>query len=233
MTHAALFVSLMLSFTPAPSADTCALPGLWLGQDRNAEAVGMWLEFAPDGSVVRANGRIVDGDWNLKGDVLTLTSRPSVSQRVTIKVEGDQATRKADAAVMEVARDDSGGGGRRRGSSNNNDAAAAIQAPPVAITWLDEHALTRVTPVEANQPAIVGIWGYKNKAGRTVLERYSAKRKFAVLEPLAAQRGTFTVTGSKLAVTADGATTEVPIVCGRDSFELEVNGGRMKFAKFQ
>ena len=41
---------------------TCSLPGLWLGQDRNKDGVGLWLEFAPDGSVVRAQGRIVNGE---------------------------------------------------------------------------------------------------------------------------------------------------------------------------
>lgn len=245
MTHAALFLSLILGFNAPPPAQTCSLPGLWLGDDRSKDAVGMWLEFAPDGSVVRANGRIVDGEWNLKGDVLTLTGRltpsqrkamhlesldPVVSQRVTMKVGGDQITRKADAAIMEVAREE-----RRRGQQSASAApsAADMPTPPVAIAWLDEHTLTRVTPAEAGQPAIVGVWGYKNKSGRAVLERYSAKRRFAVLEPMAAQRGTFTVAGTKLSVTADGATTEVPIVCGRDAFELEANGARMKFVKFQ
>lgn len=230
MTHAALFLSLILGFNSPPPVQTCSLPGLWLGADRGKDAVGMWLEFAPDGSVVRANGRIVDGEWALKGDVLTLTSRPSVSQRVTLKMEGDRITRKADAAIMEVAREER----RPRGASSSSQPdPSSMPAPPVAIASLDEHSLTRVTPAEAGQPAIVGIWGYKNTAGRAVLERYSAKRRFAVLEPIAAQRGTFTVAGTKLSVTADGATTEVPIVCGRDAFELEANGARMKFVKFQ
>ena len=35
----------------------------------------MWLEFAPDGSVVRAQGRIVNGEYAIKGDALVLSSQ--------------------------------------------------------------------------------------------------------------------------------------------------------------
>lgn len=196
----------------------------------------MWLEFAEDGSVVRANGRIVDGEWQLKGETLTLKSsvregalRGELSQPVAIKISGDQITRKAEAAVMEVASEETSSGRRR--VQSNPDTSRMNPQPPIA--WLDEHTIQRVTPAQANQPALVGIWGYKNKAGRPVLERYTPSRHFAVLEPLAAQRGTFKVAGNKLAVTADGATTEVPIVCGRDAFELDVNGSKLRFQKFQ
>src|SRR5687767_14667692 len=220
MTHAALFVSLILSFAPAPPAlQTCSLPGLWLGENRDKDAIGMWLEFAPDGSVVRANGRIVNGDWQVKGDVLMLESRGPMKQNVALKIEGDTLTRTAEAASWEVSRELTN---TRRGTRETNPDVSKLQQPPVAISTLEPHSLTRVTPVEPNQPAIVGIWGYKNKSGRPVLERYTAKRHFAVLEPIAAQRGTYKVEGNKLAVTADGATTEVPIVCGRNAFELEV-----------
>lgn len=241
MTHAALFVSLILTFTPTPpAAQSCSLPGLWLGQDRNKESVGMWLEFAPDGSVVRANGRIVDGDWQIKGDTLILTSQAAVAaegegverykltQHVALKVSGDAVVRTAEAAVIDVPRREV----RTSRGTRTREVAPEVLPQP-AITSLDEQPLTRVTPVEQGQPAIVGIWGYRNKAGRKVLERYSPNRHFVVLEPLAAQRGTFTVAANKLAVTADGATTEVPIICGKTSFELDVNGAKMKFAKFE
>jgi hypothetical protein len=237
MMHAALFLSLILSSNPAPLTQSCALPGLWLGHDRNQDAVGMWLEFAPDGSVVRASGKIIDGGWELKGSDLTLSTqtqagpegdRASLTQRVKVKVEGDQMTRRAEAAILEVAARETR---TSRGTRSTNVAPEVLPAPPIAI--LDEQTLSRVVAAEASQPAIIGVWGHKNKAGRPVLERYSAARRFAVLEPVAAQRGTFSVAGNKLAVTADGATTEVPILCGRESFELEVGGGKMRFVKFQ
>lgn len=238
MTHAALFVSLVLGFAPAaPAPQTCSLPGLWLGQDRNDDGVGMWLEFAEDGTVVRANGRIVDGEYTLKGDKLTLVSQPVLAdqdsrlllnQSVTFKVQGDQITRKAEAASLEVPRQEVR---TRRGT--RSEAVAPKVLPVPAITLLDEHSLSRVVAAEAGQPPLVGVWGYKNKNGRTVLERYSPNRHFAVLEPLAAQRGTFTVTGGNLSVTADGATMAVPIACTPAAFELMVNGNKMKFVKFQ
>ena len=241
MTPAALFVAFVLGFAPAPpDSQTCALPGLWLGQDRDKNAIGMWLEFAPDGAVVRAQGKIVDGAWELKGDTLTLTSqavmvaegegveRYNLTQKVAVKVTGESVSRKAEAAVVEVPKQEVR---TRRGTSERSVRPDVLPQP--AITSLEEQPLTRVTPVEPNQPAIVVIWGYKVKGGRPVLERYSASRKFAVLQPLGAQRGTFKVEGSTLSVTADGKTTDVPITCGRDTFELDVNGAKMKFVKFQ
>lgn len=238
MTHAALFVSLMLGFAPAaPAAQSCALPGLWLGQDRSDDGVGMWLEFAEDGSVVRANGRIVDGEYTVKDDKLTLVSQPRLAdqdsrlllnQTVTLKVKGDQITRKAEAATLEVPRREV-----RTSRGTRSESVAPKVLPLPAITLLDEHSLSRVVAAEPGQPPLVGVWGYKNKTGRTVLERYSPNRHFAVLEPLAAQRGTFTVADSNLSVTADGATMAVPIACTPTSFELLVNGTKMKFVKFQ
>lgn len=197
----------------------------------------MWLEFADDGSVVRANGRIVDGEYALKGDALTLVSQPSLAgegsrmvlnQRVTLKVQGDQITRKAEAATLEVPRQEVR---TLRGTSTVAVAPKVLPVP--AITLLDEHSLSRVVAAEAGQPPLVGVWGYKNKNGRTVLERYSSKGHFAVLEPLAAQRGTFTVADDNLSVTADGATMAVPIVCTPASFELVVNGNKLKFVRFR
>ena len=241
MNPAALFVAFVLGFAPAPpDTQTCTLPGLWLGQDRDKNAIGMWLEFAPDGSVVRAQGKIVDGAWELKGDTLTLTSqavmvsegegveRYNLSQKVALKVTGDAVTRKAEAAVVEVPKQEVR---TRRGTSERSVRPDVLPQP--AISSLDEQSLTRVLPAETNQPAIVGVWGYKDKGGRTVLERYTASRKFAVLQPLGAQRGTFKLDGTTLSVTADGTTTNVPITCMRDTFELNVSGGKLKFVRFQ
>jgi hypothetical protein len=241
MTPAALFVSLILTLAPAPpDSQTCSLPGLWLGQNRDQNSIGMWLEFAPDGSVVRAQGKMVDGRWELKGDTLTLSSqsaiategegveRYTVTQKVAVKVTGDAATRKAEAAVVEVPKQEVR---TRRGTSERSVRPPVLPQP--AITVLEEQPLTRVMAAEPNEPAIVGIWGYKNKTGRPVLERYTASRKFAVLEPLGAQRGTFKVEGTTLSVTADGNTTNVPITCASDYFELDVNGTKMRFVKFQ
>ena len=239
MTPAALFVSLVLNFNPAVPLQACALPGLWIGQDRDANAVGMWLEFAEDGSVVRANGRIVDGDYQLKGDTLTLTSmtgrgktgiRGEITQKVAVKIAGDEYSRTAEPAVMEIAKEERTSGRRR--TSSNPDESELPKAEP-AISMLEKHSLQRVLQAAPGQQPIVGVWGYKNKAGRTVLERYSANRRFAVLEPLAGQRGTFKVEANKLAVTADGSTMAVPIACMPDAFELDVNGTKMRFVKFQ
>lgn len=227
----ALLVAIVLSFTPpAPAGQTCTLPGLWLGADRNKDAVGMWLEFAEDGSVVRANGRIVDGKWEIKDSALILESRGPMIQRVAFKIEGDVMTRTAEAAVWEVPKELVN---TRRGTREANPDVSRMQQPVPAITNLEQHSLSRVTPAQQNQPAIVGIWGYKNKAGRPVLERFTPSRRFASLEPVVAQRGAYKVASNKLAVTADDATTEVPIVCGRNSFELDVNGMKLKFEKFQ
>ncbi len=235
MTHAALLFTFLLSSPPPPAMQGCSLSGLWLGQDRDANAVGMWLEFGGDDSVVRANGKIIDGAWSMKGDQLTLQARPSsasedavaLSQRVTVKVAGDVITRKAEPAILEVARQETR---TRRGTSSTGVAPKVLPAPPIGM--LDEHTVSRVVAHEAGQPPLVGVWGYKSKTGRTVLERYSPNR-FAVLEPIAAQRGTYKVADNKLSVTADAATTDVPISCSKDSFELSVGGGKMKFVKFQ
>ena len=238
MTPAAIFVSLVLTFGQAsPAAQTCSLPGLWLGQDRDQQSRGMWLEFAADGSAVRANGRIVDGQWQLKGETLTLTStsrgrtgiRGELTQKANVKIAGDQITRTAEGAVMEVAREETTQG-RRRVSSEPDASTMPSAEPP--ITMLEPHTLQRIVQATPGQPPLVGGWGYKNKAGRTVLERYTPKR-FAVLEPMAGQRGTFKVEDNKLAVTADGSTTAVPITCTADFFELDVNGAKMRFVKFQ
>ena len=227
----ALLATLVLSFMPAPPAgQSCSLPGLWLGADRNKDAVGMWLEFAEDGSVVRANGRIVDGEWDIKDGALILESRGPMIQKVAFRIEGDVMTRTAEAAVWEVSKEVVN---TRRGSRETNPDVSRMQQPVPAITTLEAHTLSRVTPVQPNQPAIVGIWGYKNKAGRPVLERFTPSRHFASLEPVMAQRGTYKIASNKLAVTADDATTEVPITCGRNSFELDVNGAKLRFQKFQ
>ena len=237
MTPAALFVSLILSFnpSPAPAAQSCTLPGLWLGQDRNRESVGMWLEFAEDGSVLRANGRIVNGTWTLDGDTLTLIGPQSLRQKATVKVEGDQMKRKAETAVLEVAVQESKLPENkipRINEVSRPDTSDARELPPQAITWLDEHSLTRQTAPIEGQPALVGAWSYKNRTGRTTLERYTARR-YVVLDPLVAQRGSFAVEGGKLSVTADGQTMSVPITCGRNSFELEVGGRKLRFVKFE
>lgn len=237
MTPAALFVSLILSFAPppVPATQSCSLPGLWLGQDRNRESVGMWLEFAEDGSVLRANGRIVNGTWTLEGDTLTLIGPQSLRQKATVKLAGAEMMRKAEVAILEVAvRESTLPKNKipRIGEVTSPDTDEAMQLPPQAITWLDEHALTRQTAPVEGQPAIVGAWSYKNRTGRTTLERYTARR-YVVLDPLVAQRGTFAVEGGKLSVTADGQTMNVPITCGRGMFELEVGGRKLRFLKFE
>jgi len=236
MTPAALFVSLILTLVPSPPApQSCALPGLWLGQDRNRESVGMWLEFAEDGSVLRANGRIVSGTWTLEGDTLTLMGPQGLRQRATIKLDGDQMKRKAESAVLEVAVQESSLPKNkipRIDEVTRPDTSDARELPPQAIPWLEEHSLSRLTAAQDGQPAIVGSWSYKNRAGRTTLERYS-QRRYVVLDPLVAQRGTFAVEAGKLSVTADGQTMNVPITCGRNSFELEVGGRKMRFVKFE
>jgi len=214
----------------------CSLSGLWLGQDRDDNAVGMWLEFGGEETVVRANGKIIDGEWTMKGDQLTLDAQPSsasenavaLSQRVRVKVAGDVITRTAEPAILEVARQETR---TRRGTSSTAVAPKVMPAPPIGI--LEEHTVSRVVAAEPGQQPLVGIWGYKNKAGRTVLERYSPNRRFAVLEPIAAQRGTYKVSGNTLSVTADAATTDVPITCSKEAFELSVGAGKMKFVKFQ
>ncbi len=195
----------------------------------------MWLEFAEDGSVLRANGRIVNGSWALSGDELTLTGPASLSQRVKVKLDGDQMTRKAEAAVFKVMYNDS------NEDKGRPDAAQAVtrpvtreatSPPPPAITMLDEHSLSRMTAAQPGQAPIVGAWSYKNRNGRTTLERYSPRR-FVVLDPIVAQKGTFAIENNKLSVTADGSTMLVPIACGRNTFELEVGGRKMRFLKFE
>jgi hypothetical protein len=217
MTHLALFVSLVLgipSTNALPSApQSCSLAGLWLSQNRTAEAVGMWLEFDDSGAVMRASGRIVDGEYALTDEVMTLTVRPALTQRVLLKVEGDHITRTAEAAAS---------------------TGAAPKVPPVpAITVLEEQTLSRMVARQPGQPPLVGVWGYKTSAGRTVLERYSPNGRFVVFEPTRIQRGTYVVADGQLSVTADGATSAVPIACAGDAFDLEVSGGQMKFVKFQ
>lgn len=236
MTPAALFVSLILSMAPpaVPAPQSCTLPGLWLGQDRNRESVGMWLEFAEDGSVLRANGRIVNGTWILEGDTLTLIGPQSLRQKATVKLAGTEMKRKAEAAVLEVAVEESRLSAKvpRIEEVSRPDTSEARAMPPQAIPWLEEHTLTRMTaPIEGQSP-IVGAWSYKNRTGRTTIERY-AGRRYVVLDPLVAQKGTFAVESGKLSVTADGQTMNVPISCARNMFELEVGGRKMRFIKFE
>lgn len=240
MSPAALFVTLILSFVPAQSTpQACSLDGLWLGTDRK-DAVGMWLEFASDGSVVRAQGRIVDGEYVLKGDALILTSRVRVptsnggnvpgdmTQRVTVKVTGAEMARKADQATVEVARDESSDR-RGRTRTTNPDVTAT---PVPAITDLTETKLTKVMEGDGGDQ-LSGVWAWKNRTGRAVLERFAGKRRFAVLEPMGGQRGTFKLEDNKLSVTADGSTTAVNVTCAGPVLALETPAGPMRFVKFQ
>jgi hypothetical protein len=67
----------------------------------------------------------------------------------------------------------------------------------------------------------------------TVLERFNGKNRFAMLEPMAGQQGTYTLAEGKLSVTADGKTTTVNVTCAGPWLDIETPNGPMRFLKFQ
>ena len=237
---AVLSVTLLLNSVPAVSApQTCSLDGLWLGRARNNDGVGMWLEFAPDGSVVRAQGRIVDGGYAIKGNTILLNGHVSVpakggilpgklSQKVSFKLAGAEMTRLAEKANVEAMTDvpmpPAG-----RGGAASDDAAPMPVAP---IAELTETKLTKVKDGTGGDP-LSGVWTWTSKSGRTVLERFNGRNRFAMLEPIGSQKGTYTLEGNKLSVTADGTTTTVNVACTGMILSIETPNGPMRFLKFQ
>jgi hypothetical protein len=238
---------LLKSVRAVSTAQTCSLSGLWLGQDRDKDAVGMWLEFAPDGSVVRAQGRIVNGDYALKGDSLVFSFRVRVpagnagsvpgdlSQRVSFKLAGTEMTRLAEQAKVKATIDEPGGGrgtaGGRGGTADTKPAVAALPVAVAPIAELTETKLTRVTDGDGGD-RLSGVWTWTSKGGRTVTERFAGKR-FAVLEAIGSQKGTYKLEDNKLSVTADGTTTAVNVGCAGSMLSLEAPNGPMRFVKFQ
>jgi hypothetical protein len=217
----------------------CSLQGLWLGRARNKDGVGMWLEFEADGTVERAQGRIVDGGYTIKGDTLVLNGHVSVpakgaivpgklSQKVSFKVAGTEMTRLAEQASVEAMMDDAPLPSAGRGAPN--DAAP----PPVApIADLTETRLTRVKDGSGGDP-LSGVWTFTSKSGRMVLERFSGRGRFAMLEPMGGQKGTYTLEDNNLSVTTDGSTSAVNVIC-TDGIWLTIDtpNGPMRFLKFQ
>ena len=195
----------------------------------------MWLEFAPDGSVVRAQGRIVDGNYAMKGDTLMLNGHVSVaagkgkivpgklSQKMSFKVAGGEMTRSAEQASVEAFSD-----------APALPPGADAGAPPVPpIAELTETKLTRVKEGSGGDP-LSGIWTWTSKSGRAVLERFNGKNRFAMLEPMGGQKGTYTLADGKLSVTADGNTSTVNVTCtGPMWLNIETPNGPMRFLKFQ
>ena len=237
---ASLCAILVSNSIPAVSAlQTCSLDGLWLGRARNNDGVGMWLEFAADGSVVRAQGRIVDGGYAIKGDTLLLNGHVSVpvkgsnvpgklSQKVSFKLAGAEMTRRAEQANVEAMMDAPAPPAGRGGGAGGD-----APPPPVApIAELTETKLTKVKDGSAGDP-LSGVWTWTSKSGRTVLERFNGKNRFAILEPMGAQKGTYTLEGNKLSVTAGGTTTTVNVTCMGMSLTIETPNGPMRFLKFQ
>jgi hypothetical protein len=242
MRHAALAVvsvTLLLNSVPAVSApQTCSLDGLWLGRTRNNDGVGMWLEFESGGSVVRAQGRIVDGGYAIKGNTLLLNGHVSapakggvvpgkLSQKVSFKLAGAEMTRLAEQAkveVMDVPVMPAGRGG-----------AAGDDVPPMAVPPIAELTETKLTKVKdgSGGDSLSGVWTWTSKGGRTVLERFNGKNRFAMLEPIGSQKGTYTLEGNKLSVTADGTTTAVNVACTGITLSIETPNGPMRFLKFQ
>lgn len=79
-----------------------------------------------------------------------------------------------------------------------------------------------------------GVWTWTSKIGRPVLERFNGKNRFAMLEPMAGQKGTCTLADGTLSVTADGATPTVNTTCvGSMWLTIEMPSGPMRFLKFQ
>ena len=242
-----MFVAAVAASTSSPAPQTCSLPGLWLGQDRNKDGVGMWLEFAPDGSVVRAQGRIVNGEYAIKGDALVLSSRVRVpagnvsvpgqlSQRVPFKLAGAEMTRRAEQARVEATIEEPSQGGHvapggsgGRGGTKPEVASLPMAVPPIA--ELTETKLTKVMDGD-NGDRLSGVWTWTSKSGRTVQERFAGKR-FAVLEPMGSQNGSYKLEDNKLSVTADGSTTAVNVTCTGSMLSLEAPNGPMRFLKFQ
>ena len=193
----------------------------------------MWLEFAPDGSVVRAQGRIVDGGYSIKGETLTLNGHVSapakgkivpgkLTQKVSFKVAGAEMTRRAEQTNVELMTDVP--------APPPGAEAAPPALPPIA--ELGETKLTRVKDGDAGDP-LSGVWTWTSKSGRTVLERYG-KNRFAMLEPIAGQKGTYTLADGKLSVTADGTTSTANVLCtGAMWLTVETPNGPMRFLKFQ
>ena len=221
---------------PPPPPQPCStVDGLWLGRARNNDGIGMWLEFTPDGGVVRAQGRIVDGGYSIKGDTLLLNGHVSVaagkgklvpgklSQKVSFKVAGAEMTRVAEQASVEAMMD-----------APALPPGADAGSPPVPpIAELTQTKLTRVQDGSGGD-ALSGVWTWTSKSGRTVLERFNGKNRFAMLEPTAGQKGTYTLADGKLSVTADGATSTVNATCvGNMWLTIEAPNGAMRFLKFQ
>ena len=220
---------------PPPPQPCSSVDGLWLGRARTNDGVGMWLEFTPDGSVVRAQGRIVDGGYSLKGETLVLNGHVSVAadkgklvpgkltQKVSVKLAGAEMTRVADKASVEAFSD--------APALPPGADTAPMAVPPIA--ELTETKLTRVQQGSGGDP-LSGIWTWTSKSGRPVLERFNGKNRFAMLEPMAGQKGTYTLAEGKLSVMADGATSTANTTCvGSMWLTIETPNGPMRFLKFQ
>ena len=192
----------------------------------------MWLEFAPDGSVVRAQGRIVDGGYAIKGDTLMLNGHVGVaagkgkfvpgklSQKVSFKVAGGEMTRVAEKASVEAFSD----------APPTPPDAAPPAVPPIA--ELTETKLTKVKEGNPGDP-LSGVWTWTSKSGRPVLERFNGKNRFAMLEPMGGQKGTYALAEGKLSVTADGNTSTANVTCQGPWLNIETPNGPMRFLKFQ
>jgi hypothetical protein len=230
----ALSLTLLLQSVPVVSApQTCSLDGLWLGRARTNDGVGMWLEFAPDGSVVRAQGRIADGGYAIKGNTLLLNAHVSVAakgrivpgkltQNVSFKLAGNEMTRLADKASVEAMMDVP--------TPPAGDDAAPMAVPPIA--ELTETRLTKIQDGTGGDP-LSGVWAWTSKSGRTVQERFNGRNRFAMLEPMGGQKGTYTLADNKLSVTADGTTSTVNVACTGMWLSIETPNGPMRFLKFQ
>ena len=74
--------------------------------------------------------------------------------------------------------------------------------------------------------------GRGRQRARNVLERFAGKR-FAILEPMGLQKGTYKLEDNKLSVTADGTTTAVNVACMGSMINFETPNGPMRFVRFQ
>jgi hypothetical protein len=141
---------------------------------------------------------------------------------VSFKVAGAEMTRSAEQTKVEAITD-------APAPPPGADAAPMAVAP---IAELTETTLTKVKDGNVGDP-LSGVWTWTSKSGRTVLERFNGKNRFAMLEPMGGQKGTYTLEGNKLSVTADGTTATANVACTGLMLNIETANGPMRFLKFQ
>ena len=158
------------------------------------------------------------------------------------KLAGAEMTRRAEQARVEATLEESskgshvapGGSGGHVAPAGAAGTKAEVASLPMAVAPIADLTETKLTKVMDGDGGdrLSGVWARTSASGGTVLERFAGKR-FAMLEPMGIQKGTYKLEDNKLSVTADGTTTAVNVACMGSMINFETPNGPMRFVRFQ